>query len=338
MRKLWLHIGSHKTGTTTLQRALIAAKRKELLGDWTYVHAQNAPNLNNAVMIRGAGPDMTWHVKTSVLQDRIPQTGNCIISAERFFWLDSEQEIQRLAKLLKARFDQIKVVAYLRRQDSLALSFRKTAITMLPARQFFGDGISALPQYLPHMDSYFDYAKKMSIWENAFGAGNIVVRRYGDHDTVEDFSTVIGHDLPTLPRKINKSWSRDQMIAAMWLQTRGYSYRDFSSVIAKITDDRKLLPSRSAAQGFVGRFAGSNATLVTRYGDQDSVCYFNDDYSQYPEIGNDTISGRAISLKKIEAKVRMRPVIQMWQQRGRRKLGFLKRKMTGAFLSRTPGK
>jgi hypothetical protein len=311
MRRLMLHIGSHKTGTTTLQSSLRSACRKKKLGEWSYSHASDTINMNNVVAIKGDGADMRWRVRVSVLESQLPMTGNCIISGERLFWMDSKKEISSLANTLKAHFDEINVVAYLRRQDSLALSFRKTAVTMRPAGRFFGHSANAFPEYLPHMDRYFDYASKINIWENVFGARNVIVRKYESssllgNDTVSDFSNILGHKIKPISKRLNKSWSRGQVLVGMWLLSKGYLLDHFHDIVLSIKDDEKLLPSRSDAERFMERFKDSNKTLAKKYDPSGPVGYFNDDFSCYPEQGNDDISSLSLDLGAIEAEVSKR--------------------------------
>lgn len=311
MRRLWLHIGSHKTGTTTLQSSLRVAGRKGKLGDWTYVHAEKMPNLNNVVAIRGEGPDMRWQIKSAVLEQHIPPSGDCIISSERLFWLNTRRELMPLATTLRKSFDDIKVIVYLRRQDSFALSFRKTAITIPPARRFFGCSIGALPDYLPHMDRCFDYSTKLAAWESVFGAENIVVRRYEaqdliGNDTVSDFSHVIGQHVPSIAKRVNKSWSRSQLLAGLWLLSKGYPTDLFLDILKDIEDSEKLLPSRDEAERFMARFGDSNSALAQKYDPKGPAGYFSDSFSQYPERGNDDISALPVDLAKIEAEVARR--------------------------------
>lgn len=303
MRRLWLHIGSHKTGTTTLQSSLRAAQRRGTLGNWTYVHAPKAVNLNKAVAFRGEGAELIWRIKPAVLQGYIPPSGDCIISAERFFWLNRKRDIAKLFLVLSAHFQEIKVVCYLRRQESLALSFRKTAISTVLGRSFFGDGISALPIYRPYMDRYFNYAEKLALWEDVFGADNVFVRRYGERDTVEDFSDVIGHIIPPVAHRVNRSWSRTQLLAGLWLQSRGYAYQDFSQVIEDFKDDTSLLPSKVQAVEFTSHFMKSNHILARKYDVGGDPSYFGEDYSKYPDISNEGISDLEPILKDIEARI-----------------------------------
>jgi hypothetical protein len=309
MRKLWLHIGAHKTGTTTLQNSLSNANRKGKLGSLTYVHSESPPNSNNAIAIQGDGENMRWKIKPAVLEESIPESGDCIISSERFFWLDSKKTISPLAAVLKDKFDEIKVVAYLRRQDSLALSFRKTAITIPPARRFFGNSISALPVYLPHMDRYFDYFEKLSAWESVFGRENIIVRKYDlntliGNDTVADFSHVIGHQIDPIKKRANKSWSRNQLLAGFWLHSKGYPQDNFLNILKNLENNgEKLLPSRADAIHFMDRFKKSNLELAKKYAPNGDPSYFDDDFSKYPEIGNDDISNMSAYLKEIEGIV-----------------------------------
>lgn len=304
MRRLWLHIGSHKTGTTTLQSALRRAGRKGFLGAWIYVHADDSVNLNNAVSYKGEGAGMRWKTNTRSLVAHIPPAGDCIISGERFFWLDKKKEIAALHKVLRADFDDIKVVAYLRRQESLALSFRKTAISTLLGRRFFGGGLSALPDYQPHMDRYFDYAAKLSLWEEVFGEDNVIVRRYGERDAVSDFSLVTGVDIPQIPNKVNKSWTRPQLLAALWLQSRGYSYSKFAKSIDQIEGSGKLLPSKAQAGSFLERFSESNRVLARKYDPNGDPSYFGEDLSMYPDISNDDISDISSILDEAEKGLR----------------------------------
>lgn len=172
-----------------------------------------------------------------------------------------------------------------------------------------GSGISALPDYLPHMDGYFDYSKKLRLWESVFGSENVVVRKYESgqligNDTVSDFSSVIGYNVPSIPQRVNKSWSRSQMLVGMWLQSKGYPLKLFWEVVKEIRDDEKLLPSRSDARQFMERFSESNSLLARRYDPDGPTGYFNDDFSQYPDQRNDDISLLSLDLNEIEERVK----------------------------------
>lgn len=308
MRRLWLHIGSHKTGTTTLQSSLRAASKKKELGRWNYIAASNAINMNNIVSVKGDGADMQWKIKPVTLRRQIPAQGDCIISGERLFWLEDEVEILRLANILKTYFDEIRVVAYLRRQDSVALSFRKTVIVAPVARRFFGIKVGALPDYLPHMDRYFDYYNKIVFWKRFFGKDNVIVRKYEsdslvEGNTVSDFSNIIGQDIPLAPKMLNVSWSRSQLLVGLWLQSKGYSVEACLDIIKNIGGTERLLPSRIDAMRFMERFRESNAALAENYGHEGLSGYFSNDFSDYPEKGNDNIDEMALDLKKIETEL-----------------------------------
>lgn len=304
MRKLWLHIGSHKTGTTTLQSALRAAGRTHCLGDWNYVHSPKSINMNKSVSFKGEGAELVWGIRPVILKERIPPKGDCIISAERFFWLNRKEDIANLSRVLGSTFDDIRVIVYLRRQESLALSFRKTAISTALGRSFFGDGISALPIHQPYMDSYFDYAEKLKLWESVFGPDRIYVRRYGDRDTVTDFSEVIGQHIPQDSSSVNTSWSRAQLLAGLWLQSKGYSYSVFSPIIDDLKDQERLLPSRIQAEQFVSPYRESNRILAQKYDPKGDPSYFGEDFSKYLTQSNEDISDLASTFSEIEARMR----------------------------------
>jgi|APEBP8051073058_1049385.scaffolds.fasta_scaffold00891_4 hypothetical protein len=308
MRTIWIHIGSHKTGTTTLQSALKAAGRKDALQGMSYCHPVGKINSNALIDVTGKGEDMRWTLNPLILKRRIPEEGDCIISAERLFWLDDQAEIARIAKILRRRFDRIMVVAYLRRQDLLAVSFRKTTVATQVGRRFFGDRIGAFPEYQPHMDRYFCYAEKLQLWENVFGAENVIVRKYDKKhlvggDTVTDFCSLLGIDSKIAVKEQNTKWNRSQLLVGMWLQARNHDCKDVPRIIADIEDDQQLMPARSEAIAFMQRFAASNALLARKYDPEGLPGYFDDDFSRFPEQGNDDLSTLTISLDDIEKRL-----------------------------------
>lgn len=310
MRTIWLHIGSHKTGTTTLQSALRAAERQNALKGMSYCHPVGKINSNALVNVLGKGADMRWTLNPLILKKGIPEEGDCIISAERLFWLDDPAEIGRIAKILRRRgFGRIKIVAYLRRQDLLAVSFRKTTVATQVGRRFFGDRIGAFPEYQPHMDRYFCYAEKLQLWEDVFGAENVLVRRYDKKDlvggdTVTDFFNLAGIDAKITVKEQNTKWNRSQLLVGMWLQARNHDCKDVPRIIADIEDDQQLMPSRSEAIAFMQRFAASNALLARKYDPTTGLPgYFDDDFSRFPEQGNDSLSTLTISLDDIEKRL-----------------------------------
>ncbi|OED47229.1 hypothetical protein AB838_16545 [Rhodobacteraceae bacterium (ex Bugula neritina AB1)] len=296
MRRLVLHIGSHKTGTTTLQSALMRGKRQGLLGGWSYLHAGLRVDFNTLVGTKGMGAGMHTVLKWPFFERRMEHAAregmqDVVISSEMLFWLDDATQIAALAERLRLEFDEIRIVAYLRRQDQLALSHRKQVVMGRAAYQFYGAQLQALPRYAPHMLRYFDYAGKLAKWEQIFGADSITVRRFGKADlkggdTVADFWSILGLAPPQGLNRKNVAWSRAQLLAGLWLRQRGYPSDAFVPLVKQIEDPEPLLPSQAQAQAFLAPFLEQNAVLAQRYDPAGPENYFGMDVSRYPEASN----------------------------------------------------
>lgn len=306
MRRLILHIGSHKTGSTSLQNALRRGHNEGVLGSWTYVFPPGKSAIHGMVIATGSGPDTRFRVNIPRLLELMPQHGDCIISSELLFWLDEAAQIDELARVLRARFDDIHLVAYLRRQDALALSHRKQVVRGVVALQFYGAKVSALPEFQPHMMRYFDYPSKLDMWARAFGQDRITVRRFQASDlvggdTVHDFFGLIGVPPVIIRARANEAMSRSQILAGLWLQARGLDAVSVWPELMQIDDPDHLMPSRSDAQAFLYRFGAINAELARRYDPSGPARYFDEDMSGYPVEGNDCLDGLEVDLADLEA-------------------------------------
>lgn len=310
MRRLWLHIGSHKTGTSSLQRNLRRAKNQGQLGDLAYLHPQGHYQANPIVEIEGEGAEMLPVLRHDLIEELITRNKkDAVLSTEMLFWLDDPALVQALADQLRKRFGDIRIVAYLRRQDALALSHRKQVVMGTAAVQFYGCQISALPRYEPHMHRYFDYDRKLAMWESVFGRDALILRRFEPAalvgaDTVTDFFHLIGVELVERVEDVNQALSRSALLAGLWLRQRGYPRRTFETLLEELADDGKLMPARSEAQAFLDHFTNSNRALAARYDPQGPECYFSDDFSRYPETGNDRLENLTVDLEALDATVR----------------------------------
>ncbi|AUQ84656.1 hypothetical protein [Phaeobacter inhibens] len=316
-RRLWLHIGSHKTGSTSLQTALRQGQSDKTLGRWSYLHARPRVDFNPLVRCHGMGAGMHTELRWPFLERRMADAdhrghGDCILSSEMLFWLMDVADLEALRQQLLTHFDEISVVAYLRRQDALALSHRKQVVMGRAAYQFYGAQIRGLPEFQPHMMRYFDYATKLARWEQVFGAENVTVRRFqrGDlvgGDTVLDFYHLVGlTPPPELPQE-NAAWSRSQLLAGLWLRQRGYPRQSFAEAVQELPDDGRLMPARDDAAAFLARFEAINRALAARYDPQGPEMFFDCDLSRYPEAGNgEGLEGDAVVTPEVLADLEAR--------------------------------
>jgi SAM-dependent methyltransferase len=197
-RKAIIHIGAHKTGTTTIQVAL--NRNATFLGDVGVVYpvALTSPESGMygqhslSFALRGIAEHIGTagvNVKTCMLGvhplDHVRQldrNSDLILSSEDFYDLN-EQQIERLKELLDGF--AVKILFYVRRQDEAAQALYQTSVINYGLSKSFD-------QYLSANVSRFDYFLTATIWAKIFGRDSITVRRYGrsflkNGDALADF-------------------------------------------------------------------------------------------------------------------------------------------------------
>ncbi|WP_424941098.1 hypothetical protein [Aliiroseovarius sp. S253] len=296
MPKFILHIGSHKTGTSSLQTVLQAAHDHGQLSNWSYLTPPPKKHFRqNLVQIKGPKQNFKTEINYRRFKRMIAHDGDCIVSIENFFWIDNQQQIEKLAKIIRRRFDDIRIVAYLRRQDSLALSHRKQAVMRFPTSKFYGTEITALPRYKPALDNYFCYDRKLQLWINAFGADSLIVRKFERDalfkgDTIADFFRLLDLPDPDQSAAVNSAWPRKKLLTGLYLRSKEEDGRSIRKILRRIEDTEKLTPSRADAEAFLNHFQESNQRLAEMLGDNDAPYYFDTDLSRYPDVGNDNVT------------------------------------------------
>ncbi len=148
-RKLLLHIGSHKTGSTTLQRTLYANRShwSNRVGAYSALHRMGksiaAGNANAWINDRVAGGT----IREGLAQQLGRVTGDVVVSSEGFSWLFTQQAVGKLGAGLSRLFSRVHIVVYIKRQDLMALSHYQQASKNKPAQRFYVPGNRGLPLY-----------------------------------------------------------------------------------------------------------------------------------------------------------------------------------------------
>ena len=222
---LFLHIGTEKTGTTTLQTMF--ARNREVLSNAGLLYPrtpgpdnhvgsalyaldlEDRPDLRAAVGL--ASPeDLAAYRDTFVA--RLSQEadashcGALLISNEHLSSrLTQQAQIERLVHGLRQVTPTIRVVVYLRPQYQLAPSWYSTSIKSGNTDPFSppqNDG-----------DYFYNYDKLLRNWESVVSRSNISVRlfdraRFVGGNLIDDFLTAIGQHRPaglTVPSDQNTS-------------------------------------------------------------------------------------------------------------------------------------
>ena len=311
-----LHIGTEKTGSTSLQTAL--SVNREHLSERGIFYSKTAGTLNcralaaafcqfssNDIYLGRLGiADETHHTAwCNNLLDEIreevvtAQTGHDIfvLSSEHFSSrLVSEEQIASLKSLVLALFADIDVACYLRRQDRMAVSRHNEVL-----RAGFAEPILPNVQDLEALPLLFDFEALLTRWSELAGQEALKPRIYDKKalvggDVIDDFSETFLHTrLPERPlQQANVALSKPAQDAlhmfntAMGPTTRQaltQARRKLSQYLEIHAPGQGRQPTVDEAKEFYASFKQGNDRVARAYFKKDIL--FPEDFdSEYPEI------------------------------------------------------
>jgi hypothetical protein len=214
-KQLIVHVGTHKTGSTSLQRFLLDhaldVSRKGVEVYRGEFRDANHIELHLAAM-RGerdsfAKLGICKHVTIDAgyrrhVSDRVQAfIGSChepriVFTSEDLCWLRHDDEIDRLRTILGVGHGEVKVVLYLRNKLDFLRSYT-AQIHKVPGRMPSNDRSSTL--YVEPDSWLVDYDALVATYQRGFGAGNVAVINY-DHEmrtvgnVIPSFLKVLGLD------------------------------------------------------------------------------------------------------------------------------------------------
>lgn len=215
MKVCWIHIGMHKTGSTSIQESLAKAGRGE---GWSYVKLDSLPNLNRALFAmfdsnpnrhpvfvkQGLSPEAIAERRDRLRGKlrRLVQKfkgGNLILSTEMASLMD-QAGVQEMRDFLAPWFDEIRVIGYVRPPQAFKNSLFQEQVK-------HGKGTLAnmtLPKYRMRFEKY----------DKVFGRENVILREFKpsafpNKCIVSDFCGVVGIAPPAEVTRVNESLSRE---------------------------------------------------------------------------------------------------------------------------------
>ncbi len=316
-RQLILHIGTTKTGSTSIQYALHAAR--DTLAEQGVCYADTANDVRHTLMAAAFGStavatsprNQIWqgrdpaHVIAEYLQSfraemegLPPSITRVVLSAEQFsHWIRGADDIERLHKILAPYFADIKVVIYLRRQDAHYASNhaqmirmgRMDAPDMMQLSAFWHD---------------YDYMKVMGRWAASFGEAAMLPRVFErvpgtKFDAVSDFFALCGvvrpleQDGAETARNPSMNLTGQHILRQVERILRGqYSvdaelrnglpWQRVARIVSQVLPGVGWQPTRAEAASFMARFAEANEQVRQRWFPERATL-FSEDFSHLPE-------------------------------------------------------
>jgi len=326
VKSIVVHIGTEKTGTTTIQNFL-ACNRQQLRQEgclytaytganggsqWGFVAAvQKKPWRSDVGARLGIFDECTALAYRKKLIDSIERDlregdyQTLLISSEHFHSrLASGISILNLKHFLSRWSDNIKIFFFLRRQDRVAISRYSTKLK---------SGIVSKVFYpMPGRPTkYYDYELIYKNWSTVFGNENIAVHIYErcvrqPGGLLQSFCSACDISMAgkSIPKNTNLSLNKVGVDLLLELNRRWpvsqLSKRDPARehIVARIAEEyagRCHLATRSEAELFYAKFIAGNARLANILFPDSGQALFDDDFSDYPDrLGASESSGELL--------------------------------------------
>ncbi|MEJ0048251.1 MAG: hypothetical protein WDN04_20595 [Rhodospirillales bacterium] len=311
---IYLHIGTQKTGTTTLQT--VGRENREALAarGILYPEAPGTTNhigltlyatggLGNRDLMRDAGLRSPEDVASyqAALPGRL--RSEILASGCSKVWLSNEhlssrvryvEQLKQLADMLRELAADVRVVIYLRHQPEYFLS---TYSMMVKA----GSNKETLPPQ-SEREYYYNYEKMLNVWAAAFGESAITVRVFErpvlkNGDVVDDFFAIMGIERgPDLVIPTGLNPSLDARVLQFLRLFRQHVPRyvddvpnpdhgDVAKALEAISTGPKFRVPAVTMQRIATMFAPSNARVARRFlGREDGKLFAEMTYRDDEEI------------------------------------------------------
>jgi hypothetical protein len=286
---LYLHIGTEKTGTTSLQQFL--RKNRDVLAENGILYPSSPGTGNHTALAvialddsrRGPLRRMVGVTTVEELQEfrakfqrdlAAELAGGTyrkvIMSNEHCSTrLNSDHELEYLRDIFRSHFDNIYVVVYIRRQDDYLLSSYSTHV------KNGATDAASLPEDEKEMARY-DHWQLLSRWARVFGRERIICRKYERASLVggsieDDLLTAIGIDL-NLGLEKQPQFNESLDASALEFLRLLNKYTSFEerppgliALLAGISDGPRTSLSPEAIGGFMEQHRESNRRVAEEY-------------------------------------------------------------------------
>lgn len=243
-RMAYLHIGFHKSGSTTIQRTL--AQSRVQLSDSGYFysveHLQSRTQHSHLALALRGGNLGQYETAIAAISRDFRNTGHkrLIISGEEFSTLKPDL-IEHFIRSMSEVVTDFKVIVYIR-------NFYKFMLSIIAQYSKAGDTI-IYPQTAIDRLKTFNPTAVVHQWENAVGRGNVQVACLDTLppgiDIIDTFGVFLGVELPKVMSSLNENQSIDSIASTILTHLAfefGLSEPTFYSAYFSELHDRIVLP------------------------------------------------------------------------------------------------
>ena len=295
-KKLFLHIGTQKTGTTTIQ-SILSRNKKKLLSEGISYLGRFAETAREIRVIESSDTELVEKLREEI-EAEISFTKNWnihtyVISNEKFSGdkLISYRNAGLIAKLLKDTLKpfsfEIKIIVYLRRQDDY--------IESTYAQRIYSGATLSFEEFMEQFDKKdFHWDDFLHYYAEVFGKENLIVKRFDKkylpkkESLIQSFGESIGSEfLQHYSQEIikNPGFSRDALeisrITNQYLDKK--KMRRFRDILKKYGDSNKqcIFFNNQKRRQFLENYKESNRYVATHFLNDPSGVLFSE--PEYPE-------------------------------------------------------
>ena len=290
MKRIFLHIGNPKTGTTAIQRFLhentgtlaaagLLVPRTGLAGG---VHSMFSQALGVPSMLNPATMPDAQTLRRDLFAEITAHPAEKIIISSEFF--AAAQHLGPVLKFFTEPGFEVKILIYLRRHDYMFESMFAQFERMVQTNPGWDFDINSYTLYqLCRTPEMFEYLATLRRWQSVFGANAVIVRPYeaaqNQPDIFADFLAAMGVTESlrfTRPEIVHPSLTQETLYAARKIRAAGLpdeikrkmlkavfetdtatkGQRFFSPAMRHIVVQKYAASYKTIAQDFLGRADG----------------------------------------------------------------------------------
>ena len=316
--KLILHIGTEKTGSTTIQQSLFLNRKVLKSNGFNFI--QSAGERNHIKLAMWATDDDKSssyfefkNIKTKeerithkedfanifdIEMKSLRQDETVVISSEHLHSrVNSVNEVSKLKFLLDSYFDEVQIICYVREQSAMCSSFYSTAIK--------GGGKVSLNDFTSRCvpsSLYYNYNEMLKVWESVFGGGVITLKifdrkAFKNGDLLEDFYSLVDKRLFAQLESEEKMENTSLSLYGLFIN------RALNTVLPNFDHKGVFAPARQRLQRQVNEgFSGKCNMLIKSESDRiyDEFLESNNELAAKYFIGKSNLFERSLKYKTDE--------------------------------------